>query len=121
MNNKILIKRAYENVSETDGTRILVDRLWPRGKSKDILQLTSWEKSIAPSTDLRKSFNHEVEKYDAFKLEYEKELEENEEAKAFIEKCQKWLKEGNLTLVYGAKDEEHNNAVLLRDWLERKM
>ncbi|MCR4744012.1 MAG: DUF488 family protein [Lachnospiraceae bacterium] len=118
---EIKIKRAYEAADETDGIRILIDRLWPRGISKDKLQIVSWEKDLAPSADLRKWFDHDPEKFDEFSRKYRQELEENERSDEFLAECRKWLENQNLTFVYAAKDEEHNNALVLREWVKAQI
>ncbi|QUW21419.1 DUF488 domain-containing protein [Sporosarcina sp. Marseille-Q4063] len=113
------IKRAYDDISKKDGVRILVDRLWPRGISKEDLQIDHWMKEVAPSDELRKWFDHETEKFEGFKKKYKKELDDNnelmEELKDIVIKHKK-----NVTLVYGAKDEEHNQAVVLKEILDRQ-
>lgn len=113
----IQIKRAYVPPSENDGYRVLVDRLWPRGESKEIEKIDLWLKEVAPSNDLRKWFAHDVTKYPQFKLRYEAELQE-EPAKSAFKKLQALIEEYPVvTLVYGAKDEEHNNANVLYELL----
>ncbi|WP_277631082.1 DUF488 domain-containing protein [Atopococcus tabaci] len=114
-------KRAYEEPEETDGYRILVDRLWPRGIKKEALRLDSWEKDIAPSPDLRRQFNHDSGKFEWFKEEYMKELEQNEAAPQFMENVAREAKVRPVTLVYGAKDTTHNHAVILKEFIENKM
>lgn len=112
---EIRLRRAYEEPGPMDGQRILVDRVWPRGISKEDLELDAWLKDIAPSDALREWFGHDPGKWGAFKDRYTKELDEREEAVAAIrERCG----EGRVTLVYGAKDEKRNNAVALKDYLE---
>lgn len=113
----ILLKRAYDPPAESDGFRVLVDRVWPRGVGKDALKLDQWSKEIAPSTGLRKWFGHDPEKWEAFRDRYFRELDSQGEQVTFLR--QKAAK-GNLTLVFGAKDAEHNNAVALKQYLERK-
>src|SRR5690606_30318830 len=108
----IVLKRIYEPASEDDGKRILVDRIWPRGISKDTAQLDLWMKKIAPSTELRKEFNHKPERFKEFKKQYIKELKEDEEKKAAIEELLRMNEEGKVTLLFGAKDEVHNQAVV---------
>lgn len=111
----IKIKRVYEGVDESDGSRILVDRLWPRGLSKDKARVELWLKDIAPSDDLRKWFGHDPEKWVEFKRRYFEELKDKKElAEQIIEKSRK----GTVTILYGAKDEKHNNAVALKDFIE---
>jgi len=114
---KILLKRAYEPSSEADGTRILVDRLWPRGLTKQRLAADLWLKDIAPSTELRKWFNHDPEKWPEFVKRYSAELKHNPEG---ISQLVEAAKAENLTLIYGAKDEEHNEAVVLKKYLEKQ-
>ena len=118
---EIKIKRAYEPPSEEDGTRILVDRLWPRGKTKASLELHSWAKAIAPSNELRKTFSHMVEKYAQFIETYKIELNANPESTVFVNVVKEALKTGDVTLVYAAKDETHNQALVLKAWLEEKL
>ena len=115
------IKRIYETCEETDGCRILVDRLWPRGIAKAKAQLEEWEKEIAPSPELRKSFGHEPDLFPSFTESYQKELAANPAAAAFLEKVRNLLQQGNVILLYGAKDQEHNNAVVLKHWLETQL
>lgn len=116
----ILTKRIYEKPDNKDGYRVLVDRLWPRGISKDEAKLDEWAKEIAPSNELRKSFDHKPEKMPEFKEKYLYEIEANEVATEFENIILKELNKHNVTLLYGAKDEEHNNAIVLREWIEKK-
>jgi uncharacterized protein YeaO (DUF488 family) len=111
------IKRVYEEPKKSDGKRILVDRLWPRGLTKAEVKVDLWLKEIAPSTALRKWFSHEPSKWEEFKKRYSVELEKNNEQISLLERE---VSEGKVTLVYGAKDQEHNGAVVLREFLERK-
>lgn len=113
------IKRIYEEASNEDGYRILVDRLWARGVSKEEAKLDYWAKDIAPSDLLRKEFHHENEQFQDFEKEYLKELNENDTKNQFRELIKEKLKLGNVTLLYAAKDEDKNNAVVLKAWLER--
>ncbi len=113
----IWIRRAYDAPGQTDGQRILVDRLWPRGVSKDDLKLDEWMKDIAPSNALRKWFDHDADKWEEFQNRYAKELEKLSDDVAALRKR---LADGRVTLVYGAKDEEHNNAVALKAYLENQ-
>lgn len=108
-----MIKRVYEKPSLEDGKRILIDRLWPRGLTKDKARVDLWLKEISPTTELRQWFNHDVSKWPEFKKRYQKELSKNPALKMLIDEGKK----GKLTLVYGAKDEEHNDAVVLRNYL----
>lgn len=113
----IVIKRAYEEASASDGTRILVDRVWPRGVSKETLRLSTWNKEVAPSTELRKWFNHDPSKWDQFQKRYVAELNHN---KASWEPILQAAKTGKVTLVYGAHDPEHNNAAALKAYLLKR-
>lgn len=117
----IKIKRAYEPPAEDDGVRFLVDRLWPRGKTKASLQLHSWARIIAPSDALRKAFGHMAEKFDQFEVAYQAELNSNPASEAFLNEIKLALNKGDVTLVYGAKDEHHNQACVLKAWLEQKL
>ncbi len=112
----IKIKRAYEPPEKGDGIRILVDRLWPRGIKKEAAHFDHWLQAIAPSTELRKWFNHDVKRWNEFKTKYEKELT-NAPA---VEELRTIIKEHKtVTLVYGAKDEQHNQAVVLKEFLDK--
>ncbi|WP_205341423.1 DUF488 domain-containing protein [Denitrificimonas caeni] len=107
----IKIKRVYAEPSDEDGRRILVDRLWPRGLTKEKARVDLWLKEIAPSTELRKWFAHDPSKWDEFQKHYLSELKENKDA---IQALKDALKKGRVTLVYGAKDQEHNDAVVIQ-------
>jgi len=111
---KLNIKRVYDAEDPADGTRILVDRLWPRGLTKEKAKVDLWLKEIAPSAGLRKWFGHDPAKWTEFKKRYRAELNENT---ASVSTLKDQIKKGTTTLVYGAKDEEHNDAVLLREYL----
>ena len=113
----IKIKRIYEDPEKSDGTRILVDRIWPRGVTKEDAKLDDWIKEIAPSTELRKWFDHKEKRYDEFLKKYKKELEDHQD---LVSDLLKRTKEKRLTLLYGAKDEEHNQAVVLKEYLENQ-
>ena len=115
------IKRAYEPVLPDDGYRILVDRLWPRGIKKESLQADVWAKYIAPSSEVRKQFGHIAKRYDAFKEDYTQELDQNPKKDEFINSVQEHLKQQNVTLVYGAKNEAMNQAVVLKDYVLENM
>lgn len=110
----IAIKRAYDEPTQEDGTRILVDRLWPRGLSKEQAHIDVWLKEIAPSDDLRKWFAHDPEKFAEFRSRYGAELASGEAIDAMGRLCE-LARQGQVTLVYAAHDTEHNNAVVLRD------
>jgi uncharacterized protein YeaO (DUF488 family) len=113
---RIACKRAYEEPAPHDGFRILVDRLWPRGLSKEEAQIDLWLKDIAPSTELRKWFNHDPAKWLEFQRRYRLELKDNEQLLATI---RAQARKTRVTLVYGAKDEQHNDAVVLLEVLNR--
>lgn len=110
----IQIKRIYEDATKNDGTRILVDRIWPRGVSKEDAKLDDWMKEIAPSTELRKWYDHKVDRFQEFSKKYETELKNNS---ALVKELQSKAEGKRLTLLYGAKDEEHNQAVVLKKFL----
>lgn len=110
----IRIKRVYEAPAKDDGYRILVDRLWPRGISKEEAHVDEWLKEIGPSNELRKWFGHEPPKYLEFKKRYEQELHGQPE---LLKHIRDLAKKQRLTLVYSAKDEDHNQAVVLREVL----
>lgn len=118
---KIKTQRAYDKKEKDDGYRILVDRLWPRGIKKEDLSYSWWAKDIAPSEDLRKSFDHDKDKFNDFKKTYKKELENNKIKDEFLKKVEDQLGKHNVTLVYGAKDRDHNQAVVLKEWIEEKL
>lgn len=111
----IHLKRAYEPSAPEDGFRILVDRLWPRGVARDAARVDLWLKEIAPSTELRKWFAHDPEKWAEFRKRYAEELDSNP---AEVERLAEFVRRGTVTLVYGAKDEQHNQAVALKEYLE---
>jgi uncharacterized protein YeaO (DUF488 family) len=114
----IKLKRAYEEPSAQDGTRVLVDRLWPRGLRKQDAGIDHWFKEIAPSAELRKWFAHDPARWSDFRRRYTAELRRHSEQ---IEQLRQLARRGTITLVYGARDEEHNDAVVLRDVLARGM
>ncbi|HVB22398.1 MAG TPA: DUF488 domain-containing protein [Ktedonobacteraceae bacterium] len=110
----IAIKRAYDEPAQEDGTRILVDRLWPRGLSKERALIDVWLKEIAPSDELRKWFAHDPEKFTEFRSRYKAELAAGEGIDA-LGRLYELARQGPITLLYAAHDTEHNNAVVLRD------
>lgn len=112
----ILLKSARDNVAGNDGRRILVDRVWPRGLSKGQLQLDDWIKEVAPSTELRKWFDHDHEKWDEFKRRYFRELDDRPQLVAGLIET---VRQGPVTLIFGAGDTLFNNAVALKEYLER--
>lgn len=113
----IKIKRAYEKPSEDDGYRILVDRLWPRGVTKNKARIDLWLKEVSPSNELRKWFSHDVEKWNEFKKKYHKELKSEKKSLQKIKDIEKENK--IITLVYAAKDEKYNNAIFLLEELKK--
>lgn len=114
MAGRLNIKRVYAPPSEADGQRVLVDRVWPRGISKEAASLDLWLKDIAPSTELRKWFGHDPKRFTAFRDRYRQELDGDPDA---IAQLLSLLQRGDVTLVYGAHDEVHNQAVVLADYL----
>ena len=111
----IRLKRAYEPPSAEDGLRVLVDRLWPRGRSKTEAAIDRWLKEVAPSSELRRWFGHDLRKWDQFGKKYEVELSGRGD---LLRELRQAAREGPLTLVYSARDQEHNQAVVLRDVLK---
>lgn len=112
----IQVRRVYDPPEADDGARVLVDRLWPRGISKERAHLDLWLKDIAPSTALREWFNHDPAKWSVFGERYQAELSANPVAVAQIMAL---IKQGPVTLLYGARDTEHNEAVVLAAWLDK--
>lgn len=106
----IRIKRVYEPASRADGKRVLVDRLWPRGLSKERAAIDVWMRDLAPSNELRKWFGHQADRWAEFQRRYEKELQEHA---GLVAQLADWARAGRVTLVFGAKDEERNQAVAL--------
>jgi uncharacterized protein YeaO (DUF488 family) len=118
MTNTIQIKRAYEPAAKSDGQRFLIDRLWPRGVKKETLHLTGWPKEVAPSNELRQWFNHDPAKWNEFQKRYRAELTAQPEAWQPLLAA---AKTGAVTLLFGAHDTEHNNAVVLKSFLEERL
>jgi len=110
----IRLKRVYEKPEPVDGTRILVDRLWPRGLTKEKAAIDLWLKEVAPSTKLRKWFGHDPKKWRSFRSRYQTELKQH---RAPLQLIKSKAKGGVVTLIYGARDQEHNEAVVLRELL----
>jgi len=110
------VKRIYEAASPSDGYRVLVDRLWPRGVSREAARIDEWQKEVAPSTELRRWFAHEPERWDEFRRRYAAELEDKGE---LLDGLRARARRGTVTLLYGARDEEHNQAVALLELLEK--
>lgn len=115
----LAVKRVYESPAAADGARILVDRLWPRGIAKDRARIDIWLKDIAPSHELRKRFHGNPDDWDAFRAAYAAELDDAP-ARAAVRELRARLRDGPVTLLYAARDENHNNAVALKAWLERR-
>ena len=113
---EIRLKRAYEAAEPADGYRILVDRLWPRGLSRERTKIDEWERKLAPSTELRQWFGHEPSRFPEFRRRY---LEELGERRPVLAGLRRRAREGTLTLVYAAKDTDHNDAVVLAEALRR--
>lgn len=111
------VKRVYEAAGDGDGRRVLVERLWPRGVSKEKARVDVWLKAIAPSAELRKWFGHDPEKWPEFRRRYETELKANGEVVAELRRL---AREGPVTLVYAAHDEAHNSSVVLKEFLGRR-
>ena len=114
----IRIKRIYEEPEESDGLRILVDRLWPRGVNREKGRIHLWLKEIAPSTELRKWYNHDPARWEAFKERYFAELDANRGAVTELSAC---LEKGSATLLFSSKELERNNAVALKEYLEKRL
>ncbi len=115
---KIQVKRAYEASARSDGVRYLVDRVWPRGVKREDLEMKDWLKDVAPSNELRKWFGHDPARWEEFRKRYFKELDANPAAwKPLLEAARK----EPVTLIYSAKDTEHNQAVALKEFLESKI
>jgi uncharacterized protein YeaO (DUF488 family) len=114
----IRLKRIYEQSSGQDGFRVLIDRLWPRGLRKNEVRLDLWLKEIAPSDELRKWFSHDPEKWEEFRKRYLEELELKEE---YVEKLIEKAKENDLILLYAAKNEDFNNAAVLKEYLDSRL
>ncbi len=112
----VRIKRAYEPVEPSDGYRVLIDRLWPRGVSRERAQLDEWARELAPSSELRRWFGHDPARFAEFRRRYAAELA-GQDAK--LQELRGRAREGTLTLVYGARDSEHNDAVVLSELLRR--
>ncbi len=113
---RVRLKRVYEPAAPDDGTRILVDRLWPRGLSKADARIDLWLKAIAPSTELRQWFGHDPNRWPEFRRRYQQELAQHT---AELDQLRVLAGQGTVTLLYGARDEQHNDAVVLRDTLLR--
>lgn len=115
---ELKLERIYDKPQDLNGYRILVDRLWPRGISKVNAKLDEWEKEIAPSKELRSWFSHDPAKFAEFEKKYIAELDGNDQLPTFMTTIKEKLKTDNVILLYGAKDREHNQAVVLKQYLE---
>jgi uncharacterized protein YeaO (DUF488 family) len=113
----VALKRVYDEPAARDGTRVLVERLWPRGISKERAQIDLWLKDVAPSTGLRQWFHHDPQKFPEFRRRYEAELKSSEAAQTALAKLHEIAKQEQLTLVFAAHDAEYSNAVVLQDML----
>lgn len=118
MSTSIQIKRIYDPPAKSDGYRVLVDRLWPRGMKKEAADIDEWAKDLAPSSDLRKWFGHEPRLWSDFEQRYNNELKVNEAVKTF---AKAHAGEKSITLLYAAKDEEHNHAIVLKKYLATRL
>ena len=112
----IRLKRAYEPAAASDGERILIDRIWPRGVTREEAQLTEWARELAPSTELRRWFAHDPARFDEFRRRYTAELAADQDK---LRELRRRARAGTVTLVYGARDTEHNDAVVLAEILRR--
>lgn len=115
--SELKIKRVYLPAEEGDGCRILIDRLWPRGVSKEKAAVDEWNKDVTPTTELRKWFGHKEENFAEFGVKYRAELDGNAAALSFAQHVGELLKQGDVTLLYGAKSPTCNHALILKDWL----
>ncbi|WP_029132653.1 DUF488 domain-containing protein [Sedimenticola selenatireducens] len=112
---KILVKRVYDKPDSKDGFRILVDRLWPRGLSKDDAKIDVWLKAVAPSNELRKWYQHDIPKWPEFKKRYFAELDNNSEA---VSELVNYLDKPTVMLLYGSKERQYNNAIALKEYID---
>jgi uncharacterized protein YeaO (DUF488 family) len=112
----IRLKRAYEPAASSDGYRVLIDRLWPRGVSREQAKLNAWERELAPSTELRQWFGHQPTRFDEFRRRYITELRQQRQR---LSELRRRARQGTLTLIYAAHDSEHNDAVVLATVLRR--
>lgn len=117
MDMSLRIRRVYEPPQDGDGKRILIDRLWPRGISKNDAQVDVWMKDVAPSAELRRWFGHDPKKWDEFRRRYQEELKRNAKA---VEELKEQIGQSTATLLYGARDIEHNNAIVLMDFITKR-
>jgi uncharacterized protein YeaO (DUF488 family) len=120
MTNPIRLQRAYDEPTPADGYRVLVDRVWPRGRTRDELRLDLWARDLGPSTELRKWFGHRVERWPEFRARYHQELAAADPAAA-LDALAERARSGPVTLVFGARDTEHNQARVIAEELERRL
>lgn len=119
--HQIQMKRVYEEAAKSDGFRVLVDRLWPRGVKKEDLPYDWWPKDITPSKESRKAFNHEAERMEEFTVAYQSELDDNPFSEEFIAIIKEELKNQPVTFLYAAKNPKINHVVLLKEWAESQL
>ena len=119
MEHRIIIKRAYEDISSIPGKKYLVDIWWPRGIKKEKLKDAEWKKTISPSSEVIKRFHAGEIAFEEFKREYLNKLDKNQDAKDFLEQCKADLANEDVILLYAAKNEQENNAIVLKEWLEK--
>ncbi|WP_411954868.1 DUF488 domain-containing protein [Alkalibacillus sp. S2W] len=117
----ILLKRIYDDYAETDGYRVLVDRLWPRGIKKEKAKVDYWPKVLTPSNDLRKSLHNEDMDWESFKKAYRDELESTEGVQEAVKTISEQLKQGDVTLLFASKNTQQNHAQVLKGWLEQRV
>lgn len=120
LNYPLTMKRIYEKVDKEDGYRILVDQLWPRGVAKEKADIKEWAKEITPTPMIRKAFDHQPQKFTAFKQAYWAELEANPHAKKFKQHIIEQLQHTPVTFIYAAKDEQYNHVVILLEYVQTK-
>jgi uncharacterized protein YeaO (DUF488 family) len=118
--SNVRIQRAYDDPDAEDGHRVLVDRVWPRGRTKEELRLDAWARELGPSTELRKWFGHEPARWPEFQTRYAKELADPAKAQA-LDALAAEARHGRVTLVYGARDRDHNQALVIADELRRRL
>ncbi|WP_240376778.1 DUF488 domain-containing protein [Bacillus piscicola] len=118
----VSIKRVYEEPDKNDGVRVLVDGIWPRGMKKEEAEVDHWMKEVAPSKELRQWFNHDADKFQEFKEKYKEELKQHQEKQATLNKLKQVVRDNNkqVTLLFAAKDEKHNQAQVLKEILDHQ-
>lgn len=117
MSTRVWLRRAYETPTHNDGRRVLIDRMWPRGIAKTDADIDDWLRELAPSDELRRWFGHDPERWTEFEQRYRAELDDHDE---LVERLVDWTRRGRVTLVFAARDEVHNNAVVLRKVVEER-